>query len=454
MARFFAVFSRNILFLTVSGPVFAGQDPSYRWDPIAYEPFGGSISRATACELISSSSFPTRAVVGDAMLVNGDFHAFLHDGSSMIDLGTLGGPSSGAESINVFGQVVGFADFVSANGSIEPRAFLWESGFGMIDLGHLGGGRSWATGIDVYGESVCGMSYTAAGELHAFWRNPTSGALIDCGTLPGGNSSRANAVNGSVVVGSSSSGIGTRAFQWNPTTGMSDLGTLGGSMSAATGISINGFVCGWSQNSAGQIRPFTWGAVSGMTDCGSLGGSWGLAMSVNNSRQVVGASETAAGNLHAFLWDSTSSTMYDLNDWINPSLGWELQEANHITDLGFIAGTGLYNGQTRAFLLRPFKMSAIGSASHVNTFTALHTNPGEKVWFAWSLSEGSWPVPGFPSLNLDLNQPQIVGSAVDSGGKAVLQRWVPPGAQGKTVYFQATSPHKNLVSPIYQKYFW
>ena len=107
MSRFFAVFSWNLLFLAVSGPVFAGQDPNYRWDPVAYEPFGGWISRATACELISSSSFPTRAVVGDAQLLNGDFHAFLNDGSSMIDLGTFGGPSSGAESINVFGQVVG-----------------------------------------------------------------------------------------------------------------------------------------------------------------------------------------------------------------------------------------------------------------------------------------------------------------------------------------------------------
>ena len=209
-----------------------GQEPRVRWDPVSYEPLGGSMSRATACTQTSNSL--GRAVVGDSQLPGGEFHAFLHDGIAMLDLGTFGGPSSGAESINLWGQVVGFADAVSASGAVQPRAFLWDASTGLVDLGHLGGGRSWATGIDLYGTGICGMSETASGDLHAFWRDPVSAALVDCGTLPGGNSSRANAVNGSVVVGSSSSGMGTRAFQWNPTTGMRDLGTLGGAFSVAS----------------------------------------------------------------------------------------------------------------------------------------------------------------------------------------------------------------------------
>ena len=225
-------------------------------------------------------------------------------------------------------------------------------------------------------------------------------------------------------------------------------------MSVASGISLNNYICGWSQNSSGEVHPFAWDSASGMVDLGTLGGTWGFAMGVNNTRQVVGSSETASGDLHAFLWDDDAGVMFDLNDWIHPSLGWVLQEANHITDYGFIAGTGLHHGQTRAFLLKPFRMYAVGSAGNHNSFTALHSDPGERIWFAWSLSTGSWPLPGYPGLALDLDRPQVVGSAVDTGGSAVLSRWVPWGASGKTVYFQALAPHRYLASPVFGKYFW
>ncbi len=429
-----------------------GQEPRDRWDPVSYEPFGGAMSRATECTQTFNST--GRAVVGDSQLPGGEFHAFLDDGASMLDLGTFGGPSSRAESINLWGQVVGFADAVSASGAVQPRAFLWDASTGLVDLGHLGGGRSWATGIDLYGTGICGTSETASGDLHAFWRDPVSAALVDCGTL-GGTWSQGLAVNGSLVVGKSGNRQGaTRAFMWERSMGMVDLGTLGGAFSVASGVSINGYICGMSQNSSGQANPFVWDSALGMVDLGGLGGTWGFAMGVNNVRQVVGSSETASGDLHAFLWDDDAGVMFDLNDWIHPSLGWELQEANHITDHGFIAGTGLHHGQTRAFLLKPFRMYAIGSAGHYNTFTALHSDPGEKIWFAWSLSTGSWPIPGFPGLELDLAGPQVVGAAVDTGGSAVLSKWVPSGASGRTVYFQALAPHRYLASPVIGKYFW
>ena len=432
--------------------VVQGQEPQVRWDSVAYETFGGAMSRATACTQTTNSL--GRAVVGDSQLPNGEFHAFLHDGVSMLDLGTFGGPSSRAESLNLWGQVVGFADAISAAGAVQPRAFIWDATTGLVDIGHLGGGRSWATGIDLYGTGICGTSETAAGNLHAFWRNPLSSTLVDCGTL-GGTWSQGLAINGSLVVGKSGTSQGaTRAFMWESSMGMVDLGTLGGSMSVASGISINGYICGWSQNSSGQVHPFVWDASSGMVDCGTLGGTWGFAMGVNNVRQVVGSAETASGDLHAFLWDSDTGVMFDLNDWIHPSLDWELQEANHITDSGFISGTGVHRGETRAFLLKPFRMSTLGSAGNNNTFTALHSDPGETIWFAWSLSRGSFQVPGFSGLELDLDSPTVVGKALDNGGAAVLSRWVPLRASGKTVYFQALSPQRYLVSPVFEKYFW
>jgi hypothetical protein len=45
--------------------------------------------------------------------------------------------------------------------------------------------------------------------------------------------------------------------------------------------------------------------------------------------------------------------MVDLNDLIDPALGWELLQALGINDLGQIVGHGRINGQTHAFLLTP-----------------------------------------------------------------------------------------------------
>jgi hypothetical protein len=43
--------------------------------------------------------------------------------------------------------------------------------------------------------------------------------------------------------------------------------------------------------------------------------------------------------------------MVDLNDLIDPSLGWELQEARAINNAGQITGIGRIGGERRAFLL-------------------------------------------------------------------------------------------------------
>src|SRR5947209_6492546 len=66
------------------------------------------------------------------------FHAFLWNGSRMLDLGTFGGTYSGANAINQAGEVVGFAQ-VTAGGTC--RAFLWRHGR-KINLGVASGQSS------------------------------------------------------------------------------------------------------------------------------------------------------------------------------------------------------------------------------------------------------------------------------------------------------------------------
>ncbi len=78
----------------------------------------------------------------------------------IIDLGTLGGTSSGARAINNRGQVVGYVSY-----SGTSAAFLWEDGV-MKDLVTLGGNFTHAQAINNRGQIV-GTSLTASGESHA-----------------------------------------------------------------------------------------------------------------------------------------------------------------------------------------------------------------------------------------------------------------------------------------------
>ena len=60
------------------------------------------------------------------------------------------------------------------------------------------------------------------------------------------------------------------------------------------------FTCMEAQNS---VHAFLWSASTGMQDLGSLGGN-SYAQAINNSGQVVGMYVNGLGNYRAFLWTS------------------------------------------------------------------------------------------------------------------------------------------------------
>jgi RHS repeat-associated protein len=125
--------------------------------------------------------------------------------------------------------------------------------------------------------------------------------LIDLGTL-GGTNSAANAVSNGQVVGDANTASGaTHAFSWTQAGGMVDLGTLpGGSLSTANAVS-NGQVVGSSGTASGAEHAFSWTQAGGMVDLGTLGGTNSFALAISNG-QVVGYTNTASGNYHAFSW--------------------------------------------------------------------------------------------------------------------------------------------------------
>jgi probable HAF family extracellular repeat protein len=86
--------------------------------------------------------------------------------------------------------------------------------------------------------------------------------LIWLGQLPGGLESEALGVSadGAVVVGTAINSDGfRRAFRWTATTGMQNLGTLGGVLSIGNAVSADGqTIVGYSSNQNGQLLAFRW----------------------------------------------------------------------------------------------------------------------------------------------------------------------------------------------------
>jgi probable HAF family extracellular repeat protein len=136
---------------------------------------------------------------------------------------------------------------------------------------------------------------------------------------------------------------------------MLDLGTFGGTYSAANAINQAGDVVGFAQATVGgTCRAFLWrhgrkinlGVVSGQSSSD--------AVSVNDRDQVVGGqcdNQDGSTPPGAWLWER--GIMRDLNTLVAPS-SLHLTGASYIDDQGRIAATGvLPNGHVRAVLLEP-----------------------------------------------------------------------------------------------------
>jgi probable HAF family extracellular repeat protein len=167
------------------------------------------------------------------------------------------------------------------------------------------------------------------------------------------------------------------AFLYCPGAGMKDLGTLGGSVSAALRINDLGQVvgCSYAATDAGNGGPraFLYADGSGMKDLGLLaGGSGGCAFGINRTGQVVGdVLDSHGGAILAFL-HQPDGTMIDLNAAVDPALGWTLTSAKAVNDSGQIAGYGTApDGNTRAFVLTPLAKARDAGAAGATTATGI-----------------------------------------------------------------------------------
>ena len=127
---------------------------------------------------------------------------------------------------------------------------------------------------------------------------------------------------------------------------MTDMGTLGGSESHATGINDSGQVVGWSYTASGAKHAFLF-SNGQMTDLGALpGGGESCAYGINDQGRVVGYSYTADGAEHVFLY--SNGTMIDLGFLPGGRESW----ACGINDHGQVAGcSAMASGVEHAYFL-------------------------------------------------------------------------------------------------------
>ncbi len=309
-------------------------------------------------------------VVGAANLTGDQaHHLFLWREGLKTDLGTLGGPNSGTFGTggpSESSEVVGWAETSTPDplgentcgNSLVCLPFIWQNGV-MTPLPTLGGNNGFASDVNNRGQ-VVGLAENTTPDSTCppgfpfFIQTPPAlwekGKVQELPTVSGDPDGFVATINerGQAVGLSGNCTTALHAVLWH-NGGVTDLGSLGGTVNFANDINNRGQVVGASNLPGDMVqRAFFW-QMGAMTDLGTLPGDVpSLATGINDEGQVVGFSFGAGPR--AFLW--TNGVMTDLNSLVPgpPFSPLYLLGANYINARGQIVGIGLaITGELHAF---------------------------------------------------------------------------------------------------------
>ena len=307
---------------------------------------GGSESKAFAVNRTGRVAGQSTVSLGSSVSL-----PFTWNTSTLTNIGSLGGAGGSAYAVNNLGYAVGAAD-TSTN---ESHPYIWSDIFGKKDLGIPGSQFGIALDINNANQLVGQYEISASGSIQdrAFIWDSVNG-FQPIATL-GGTSNAAVGINDSgLIVGFSSVANGdTHGFLLSGGV-LTDIPTLGGHLGIANKINDGGQVVGYSTLPSTSANPpyhaFLWTPGNAPANLGTLGGNRSIAWDINTSGQVVGSDELADGTSHAFIY-TPESGMVDLNTLV-PGSGWTLTQARGINDKGQIAGFGVNpSGAVHGFLL-------------------------------------------------------------------------------------------------------
>jgi hypothetical protein len=144
-------------------------------------------------------------------------------------------------------------------------------------------------------------------------------------------------------------GRGTRTWRWRD--GCFQLTSGLGGDTWGMALTPGGSVAGHALTPQGERHAIFW--CEGRTyDLNPAGGWESEALAANDQRIVVGRMLDPGGESQAFRW-TPAEGMRPLLDLVAYAEGWQLQKANCLNARGQIAGTGLFEGMRRGFLLTP-----------------------------------------------------------------------------------------------------
>lgn len=249
-------------------------------------------------------------VVGFSYLAdNVTAHAFLWSTErGMVDIGATlaGATSTWGVGINASGTaaITGFL----ADGSALPGAFALPHYWRRLP-GTPVSSLNRSYGINDANQ----VTGTIANPFHtAFLWDLSTSSVTYVPPLPGGLNTYGVAVNnlGHIAGAGSVSDSSYHALIWSADQGSRDIGRLNGSaFSAGGGINSRGEVVGYNLP---ELGGFYWSDATGMLVLQSLGGSVSAAFGITNSGMIVGYGGLPDGTIHAVLWNNHASAPEDL----------------------------------------------------------------------------------------------------------------------------------------------
>jgi len=267
------------------------------------------------------------------------FPSFVHADSiyNVTNLGNLQGSSGTAIAI-AGGTIVGYA--IDSQGN---QIAAYADGDALMSLGFSGQANAVNSSGEIVGND---------GNQAFSWQ---SGSTTQLGSLAGGASAATGVNSSGEAVGGSTNVDGQTIAVVFSNGEIQSLGTLGGNFSTAYGVNDAGQIAGTSQTTSGAMAAFFWNGKT-MQNLETLGGYNSYGAGIDASGQVVGSSQTASGYMHAFLW--TAGSMQDLG-----TLGGSNSFGLGVNDNGSVVGYSLTpgNAATHAFLYTNGVMTDLNS---------------------------------------------------------------------------------------------
>lgn len=294
-----------------------------------------------AAVALHAGAAPATATPTEAAALS--FHAPRPLEYSVINLG----PDATTAVLNARGQ----AAFTSA--LLDDRQHGFFDGRRVLAMMPPSGAYGYVNGLNDNGV-VVGEYQTADGDYRAFSWTAARGlrVLPRNNAVSGPASGAALAVNNrNQVVGRirAQVGIYPLAARWNPDGALVHLAPLTARTARASAINDSGMAVGEAEVNLHDNHAMVWSADGTVTDLGTFGGTFSAATHVNAAGQVLGH-YFKDGNMNGFLWSRTGGMVR-----IGPDGGY--RKVTALNDAGEVAGNNVTILDSAPALQRPFLWS-------------------------------------------------------------------------------------------------